>query len=140
MSAIAFRATRPFWVAFFALLFSIAPAAFAADLKFPDLDGQRVVDQAHLLSDAQKQDLTLKLKGLEDATTDQMVIVTVDSLQDADISDYGYQLGRKWGIGQDGNQTAPTGQKYKDNGLILLVASLPGSIVLLNVMSARSEA
>lgn len=111
-----------FWVVFFVLLFCVAAPSFAADLKFPALNGHRVVDQANILSDATEADLELKLKGLEDATTDQMVVVTVDSLQGVEIEDYGYQLGRHWGIGQSGAVKAATGETYKDNGLILLVA------------------
>jgi uncharacterized protein len=40
------------------------------------------------------------------------VVVTVSSLQDQEIEDYGYQLGRAWGIGQ----------KENDNGALLIVA------------------
>ena len=39
-------------------------------------------------------------------------MVTLSSLQGDDIADYGYQLGRAWGIGQKG----------KDNGVLLIVA------------------
>ena len=122
MSAFVFHKARLLGVAFFALLLSVAAPSFAADLKFPDLNGHRVVDQANVLSDATEADLELKLKGLEDATTDQVVVVTVDSLQDQEIEDYGYQLGRHWGIGQNGSVKAATGEAYKDNGLIILVA------------------
>eukprot|EP01042_Synura_sphagnicola_P028257 gene28257-36459_t len=102
---------------------SIVGSPALADPKFPDLNNQRVVDDAHLLSDATKADLTLKLKGLEDATTDQVVIVTVPDLQGYEIADYGYQLGRHWGIGQkDGGPKASNGQTYKDNGILLIVA------------------
>ena len=38
--------------------------------------------------------------------------MTLKSLQGYDIEDYGYQLGRTWGIGQKG----------KDNGVLLIVA------------------
>jgi uncharacterized protein len=113
---------RPFAAAFVGVLLAVAPAAHAIDLKFPDLNGHRVIDQANVLSDATEQDLELKLKGLEDATTDQMVVVTVDSLQGDEIEDYGVRLGRTWGIGHDGTVTAPNGQTYKNNGIILLVA------------------
>ena len=41
-----------------------------------------------------------------------VVVATVTSLQDQDIAEYGYQLGRAWGIGQ----------KDKNTGAILLVA------------------
>ena len=35
-------------------------------------------------------------------TGEQVVVVTLDSLQGYTIEDYGYQLGRHWGIGQKG--------------------------------------
>ena len=120
MSVPAIKRPHPFWVALLALLFSAASAH--AELKFPSLDNQRVVDDAHILSDQTKADLTAKLKGLEDATTDQMVVVTVPDLQGDDIRDYGYKLGRTWGIGQNGSEKAPNGQTYKNNGLLLIVA------------------
>ena len=115
------KALRPFWVAMFAWLFAAAPV-LATDLKLPDQNGQRVVDDAHILSDATRADLTAKLKGLEDATTDQMVIVTVPDLQGDTIEDWGLQLLRKWGIGQNGTIKAANGETYKDNGIVLVVA------------------
>jgi uncharacterized protein len=76
----------------------LVPGAQAAP-KFPALSG-RVVDDAHILSDATRADLTGKLAALEAKTSRQLVVVTVPSLQGYEISDYGYQLGRAWGIGQ----------------------------------------
>ena len=93
-----------------ALLFAF-PAAAQAQLDFPPLTG-RVVDQADLLDPATEQALTEKLAALEAGSTDQLVVVTVNSLQDQEIEDYGYQLGRAWGIGQ----------KENDNGALLIVA------------------
>lgn len=106
---------------FFAALVSLSPA-LSAEITFPELNGHRVVDEPHLLSDGARNDLELKLKGVEDATSDQMVVVIVNSLQGQEIEDYGYKLGRHWGIGQNGSVSNAQGQKYKDNGLILLVA------------------
>lgn len=117
------RFLKPFWMAFITLAFALFGGSAFAEPKYPNLNNQRVVDDAHLLSDATKADLTLKLKGLEDATTDQVVIVTVPDLQGYDIADYGYQLGRHWGIGQKaGGPAASNGQTYKDNGILLIVA------------------
>lgn len=67
--------------------------------KFPALTG-RVVDDAHILSQATINDLDAKLAALEAKTSRQLVVVTLPSLQGYQISDYGYQLGRAWGIGQ----------------------------------------
>ncbi|WP_417595136.1 TPM domain-containing protein [Parasphingorhabdus sp.] len=93
---------------------AIAAPAFAQ--SFPELTG-RVVDQADLLNPAQEAELTAKLAALEAQSNRQLVVATVNSLEGYDIADYGYQLGRTWGIGQDGD-----GEAEKDNGLILLVA------------------
>jgi len=93
-----------------ALAFGPGPAAAAA-LKFPPLTG-RVVDDAHILSPQIQADLTQKLAGLEAQTHHQLVVATVASLQGDEIEDYGYQLGRAWGIGQKG----------VNDGVILIVA------------------
>ena len=82
-----------------------------SNIQFPALTG-RVVDNADILSPAQEAELTQKLAQLEQQTTDQLVVVTLPSLNDYDIADYGYQLGRHWGIGQ----------KEANNGALLIVA------------------
>ena len=88
----------------------ICQAANSAPV-FPKLVG-RVVDEANLLSASDKQELSAMLARHEQETSNQLVVVTVDSLQGYAIEDYGYQLGRQWGIGQGD----------KNNGVILLVA------------------
>jgi uncharacterized protein len=81
------------------LAFFAAPASAAP--TFPALTG-RVVDDAHVLSAQTQTDLTAKLADLEAKTGRQVVVVTLPDLQGYDIEDYGYQLGRAWGIGQKG--------------------------------------
>jgi uncharacterized protein len=103
------------------MLLALALPALAAP-TFPELNDRRVVDEAGIIDPDVEADLTAKLKGLEDATTDQVVIVTLNSLDGLEIEDYGYRLGRHWGIGQSGQVAASNGQTYKDNGLIILVA------------------
>src|SRR5580700_4856105 len=83
--------------------------AFALD--FPQLTGP-VVDQAGILDAATTTELTQKLAALEARTTDQLVVVTLKSLQGTSIEDFGYQLGRAWKVGQ----------KDKNNGALLIVA------------------
>lgn len=78
---------------------------------FPALTG-RVVDNAGILSPATEQALTEKLEGLETATGHQLVVVTLPSLQGYEIEEYGYQLGRAWKIGRQG----------EDDGALLIVA------------------
>lgn len=85
--------------------------SFAASLKFPTLTG-RVVDQAQIISAEDEARLSKILTDVEGQSTDQIVVVTLNSLQGTPIEDYGYQLGRHWGIGQAG----------KDNGVLLIIA------------------
>ena len=81
-----------------------------AQIEFPQLTG-RVVDNADLLSQQTETTLTVLLEEHERATTNQVVVVTLDNLQGYTVEEFGYQLGREWGIGQAG----------RDNGALLLV-------------------
>jgi uncharacterized protein len=106
-----FRTVAIFVLAALLALAVALPAAQAADLKFPPLTG-RVVDEANLLSANARERLTGWLADFERQSGRQVVIATVKSLQGVPIEDYGYQLGRAWGIGE----------KDKNTGAILLVA------------------
>ena len=102
--------------AFLAAVLSLVAGLFlwtaaAAAPTFPALTG-RVVDGANILSAQTRASLTAKLEALEAKTSRQLVVVTVPSLQGYEIEDYGYQLGRVWGIGEKG----------RDNGVLLIVA------------------
>jgi uncharacterized protein len=61
----------------------------ALALDFPTLTG-RVVDDASILNAETRAALTNKLAALEAKTTDQLVVVTLKSLQGTSIEDYGY--------------------------------------------------
>jgi len=87
----------------------LAPAA--AQPQFPKLTG-RVVDAANILPPDVEARLDQKLAALEQQSRRQLVVATIPDLQDYDISDYGYQLGRAWGIGS----------KERNDGALLIVA------------------
>jgi len=100
--------------AFFIALFLAAilgAIAASAQPTFPPLTG-RIVDNAGLLTPADRAELENELRALEAKSSDQVVVYTTNSLQGYPIEDYGYQLGRAWGIGQKGT----------NNGVILIVA------------------
>src|SRR5687767_6868001 len=99
-----------FFVSIFVAALILVGGVCAAP-NFPALSG-RVVDQAALLNAETEARIDAKLADLEAKTTIQLVVVTLRSLGGYDISDYGYQLGRAWGIGQRG----------KNNGALLIVA------------------
>ena len=104
----------PALLVWFCVCFASISGAYAAPaaLTFPPLTG-RVVDDAGLLSPQDRASLTASLAGLEARTSDQLVIVTLKSLQGTAIEDYGYQLGRAWGIGQ----------KDRNSGALLIVSA-----------------
>ena len=85
-------------------------ASSAQTLDFPTLSG-RVIDEASVLDPAARQWLNNALAELETKTSDQLVVVTLNSLRGTSIEDYGYQLGRRWQIGE----------KAKNNGVLLIV-------------------
>jgi uncharacterized protein len=92
-----------------ALLLAIT-VSYAA-LHFPALSG-RVVDDAGILSSSTRETLTNLLAEHEQQTHNQVVVVTLRSLEGTTIEQYGYQLGRAWGIGVKG----------KNNGALLIVS------------------
>ncbi|MHB8733720.1 MAG: TPM domain-containing protein [Terriglobales bacterium] len=70
-----------------------------------------VNDFAHVLSASDQAALEQRAIALESQGVDA-VLVTVDSTNGTPISDFAYQLGHDWGVGQKG----------KDNGVLILVA------------------
>jgi uncharacterized protein len=97
------------WIALAIVL--LAAPILAAGPEFPRITG-RVVDDAKILSPAAVNQLTAMLAKHEQASGEQIVVVTLPSLQGYSIEDFGYQLGRYWGIGQ----------KDKNTGALLIVA------------------
>jgi uncharacterized protein len=94
-----------------AVLFG-APA-FADDPSvppFPELSGP-VVDEASILDAGTRQALTDKLSAYDQQSGNQLVVVTVQTLDGYPIEYWGYELGRHWGIGQ----------KDKNTGALLIV-------------------
>src|SRR5688572_27548014 len=89
----------------------MAPALAATQVAFPELTG-RVVDQAGILAPEEETRLSDQLAALEVRTTDQLVVVTVPSLQGLSIDEFSQQLGNHWGIGR----------ADRNNGVLLVVA------------------
>jgi len=105
---LSYSAHRRYWLL---LLLLLCTGVTRAAPDFPALTG-RVVDDAGLLSENIQQQLQQQLAQHEQETSNQVVVVTLSSLQGYAIDDYGYQLGRHWGIGQ----------ADRNNGVLLIVA------------------
>ncbi len=93
------------------LAMAIAAPGSAFAQQFPKLTG-RVVDAANIIPPDMEARLDSKLAALETQSHRQLVVATLPSLQGYEISDYGYQLGRAWGLGD----------KQRNDGALLIVA------------------
>ncbi len=85
------------------------------EFKIPDPPSQPdlVYDYANVLSSGQKAELSRKLIAYNDSTSTQILVCTVKTLDGDDINYVGARWGEKWGVGQKG----------KNNGIILLIAT-----------------
>ncbi len=92
----------------FALL---APVAAQAQQAVPALTG-RVVDNAAILSPPTEQTLTTLLENHEAATSNQVAVLTVASLEGEAIESFSLRVAEAWKLGTASN----------DNGVLLTVA------------------
>nr|WP_243848450.1 TPM domain-containing protein [Sphingomonas insulae] len=86
----------------------VAPASAQTFPKFTGL----VVDAANVLPPEAEAALTAKLEALQKDSKRQLVVATIPDLQGYPIEEYGYKLGRAWGVGM----------KDVNNGAILFIA------------------
>lgn len=93
-----------------ALSFAVAAPRLSSQ-SVPFLSG-RVNDYAGILSTETVWSLEKQLRAHEDSTTNQVVVLTVNSLEGAAVQEYALKAAETWKIGQKG----------KDNGVLLVVA------------------
>ncbi|MFX4086149.1 TPM domain-containing protein [Sphingobium yanoikuyae] len=83
--------------------------------EFPDRGRAAVVDAAGIIPADRERVLNERIVSWIGSTGNQLVVATVPSLQGSDIADYGYRLGRHWGLGKNASSAGST-------GVILLLA------------------
>jgi uncharacterized protein len=93
------------------IMFFLAAFSPLMAQTFPTLTG-RVVDNANLIDPITRTAIEKKSADLEAKTTDQLVIVTINSLEGYEVADYINRLFRHWKLGQ----------KDKNNGVLILIA------------------
>src|SRR5262249_23542954 len=84
------------------------PAAFAADV--PYLTG-RVIDTAQTLPPDARTRVAAMLKAHEQATSNQIVVLTVPTIQPENIEEYAVDVFNNWKLGQQG----------RNNGVLIVV-------------------
>ena len=77
-----------------------------------DVGLMRVQDRADLLPPSAEIELTRRSEALESATSDQLVVVTVPTLDGQDVAQLGTALGNRLGVGR----------ADRDNGVLVIVA------------------
>jgi len=82
------------------------------DIVSPSKPPRLVNDFAGMLSPEEVARLESKLVAYDDSTSTQIAIVTVPTIGEYPVEEYGIRLARKWGIGE----------KDKNNGILILIA------------------
>jgi len=83
-----------------------------AQKPVPELWNMRVHDDAHVLRQSTIDQLEKQLAQYEDSTSNQIAILTINSLDGESLEEYSIKVAEKWKLGQ----------KEKDNGVLLLIA------------------
>ncbi len=94
------------------LVLFFAAFASASTPEAPAVPREYVVDLAGVIGQDVQQRLNAVLQELEQKTTAQVLVLTVDTLDGENIRDFGLKTAEKWRLGQKG----------KDNGALLVVA------------------
>jgi uncharacterized protein len=90
-----------------------APASFAAEPPLPEMPSHYVVDLAGIIDDGVEQRLNGYLQELEQKTTAQVVVLTINSLEGESLEEFSITTAHdRWKLGQKG----------KDNGVLITVA------------------
>jgi uncharacterized protein len=95
------------------LVFLFSATTLCRGTSVPERPGNYVVDLAGIIQPAVETKINRLLEELEQKTTAQMAVLTVDSLQGRSIEEFSISIAHdKWKLGQKG----------KDNGILLVVA------------------
>ncbi|MGB8194961.1 MAG: TPM domain-containing protein [Chitinophagaceae bacterium] len=96
---------------------TIVVVLYAQDIPARPNPPKLVNDYVGLLTPDQRDSLEKKLVAYDDTTSNQIAIVIMESIGNADPGDYASELGRKWGVG---------GKEF-NNGVVILITTGGGS-------------
>jgi uncharacterized protein len=80
--------------------------------QVPPPSDRLVTDLADFLEPVEERALERKLRAYADTTSTQIVVVTVQNLDGMESQEFALEIGRTWGVGQEG----------RDNGIVFLVS------------------
>ena len=87
------------------------PSRAEAQPSVPSLTG-RVVDLADVISDGAERELTAALAAHEDSTSNQIAVLTVNSLEGYSVEEFALAVAREWELGTAEN----------DNGVLFMLS------------------
>lgn len=92
---------------------------FVSNAQIPErpVPPQLVNDFANVLTENESTQLENELVQFAQATSTQIVVVTVADLEGNDPGSFAFQIGEKWGVGQ----------KDKNNGIVMLIKPKVGN-------------
>ncbi|MEJ2069684.1 MAG: TPM domain-containing protein, partial [Syntrophobacterales bacterium] len=90
----------------------LVSSLFGAVPPIPDQPANYVVDLAGIIDPQTEADLNRRLKELENKTTAQVVVLTINSLEGEPMERFSLRTAEKWALGQKG----------KDNGVLITIA------------------
>ncbi len=89
--------------------------------KYPKPTSQFFInDFAEVIEQSAEDEIYSKGAALQEKTTAQVVVVTVDTLDGEEPADYALELGREWGVGQE----------EEDNGVVILLSKTERQIYI----------
>lgn len=110
---------RVFLVSILFLMFSMT--VYAEVPERPDVNPY-VIDYSNVLDDAAEEEMRAFIKQIEEETTNQILVMTIDTIGDMEPFEFGTEVIRQWGIGQEGVNNgmfiyATTGQGAGNNDI-----------------------
>src|SRR5262249_41755252 len=94
------------------LFLFLFPFSLLAQLSIPEHEGRWVHDEARVLSSGMVDRLEQILKAERDATTNQIAVLIIPSLEGEILEDYSLRVAEKWKLGN----------KDRDNGVLWLIS------------------
>ena len=95
-------------VAFMVMVGSVRPV----DAQVPPPSKSLVTDLGDFLEPVEERALERKLRAYQDSTSTQIAVLTVQDLGGMDSQEFALEVGRTWGVGQEG----------QDNGVVFLIS------------------
>ncbi len=102
------RFLRVFWL----LAALCAASTLQVRAQVPPPSNQLVTDLGDFLEPVEERALERKLRTYADTTSTQIAVVTVQDLAGMDAQEFALEIGRTWGVGQEG----------RDNGIVFLIS------------------